>query len=261
MAFNFQQKTMKKRTILLVEDDAAVRDIIKTAFEGEYHVLEASMCSEAVEQAGNQLDCALIDYKLPDGNGFDVLRALRETKNEVPAILMTAYGSEDLVIKALRAGATDFLKKPLSLSYLRKKISNILEGRRGDEYPGNLPDAEEFILDGIAAYMEENYSKELTREKLAEMARMNKYKFSKAFNEKFGKGMKSYLNGIRIKKAVELLKSNKNLSISDVAFFVGYESVSHFNRAFREILGISPKEYRIHHAKSSPQSGHLWALE
>ena len=72
---------------------------------------------------------------------------------------------------------------------------------------------------------------------------MDKYKLSKLFNERFGQSMKSYLNTIRIKKAAELLQ-NQELGVAEVAFSVGYGSVPHFCRVFREAYGLSPKEHR-----------------
>lgn len=75
------------------------------------------------------------------------------------------------------------------------------------------------------------------------MACMNIYKFSKTFKERIGQSLPSYLNSIRIKKAAELLK-NPDLSITEIAYFVGFGSVEHFIRIFKEVYGVSPKEYR-----------------
>lgn len=251
---------MGRKTILLVEDDAVIRDIIKSAFEREYDVLEASGCSEAYELSGNSIDIALIDYMLPDGDGFDVLKKIRYMKPKLPVIILTAYGSEDVVVKALRVGATDYIKKPLVLASLRSKVAYILAGRKGEELIGNSENInkEEFLLDGVAIYIDNNYSDELTRDMLAERICMNKYKFSKIFNERFGQSIKSYINNIRVKKATELLKNNGDLRIADIAVKVGYKNIMHFERVFKEIYGVSPKEYRSNPPDASPQCGYLW---
>lgn len=248
---------MVRKTVLLVEDDAVIRDIIKSAFEREYDVLEASGCSEAIKLLRNHVDIALIDYMLPDGDGFDVLKAIRDKKPKLPAIILTAYGSEDVVVKAFRAGAIDYIKKPLVLSSLRRKVADILAGKRGEELTENPMkiDTEDFLLDGVAIYIENNYSDELTRDMLAERICMNKYKFSKIFNERFGQSIKSYVNNIRVKKAAELLKNNRDLRIADIAVTVGYKNIMHFERVFKEIYGVSPKEYRSNPADACPQAG------
>jgi CheY-like chemotaxis protein len=175
-----------KRTILLVEDDAVIRDIIRSAFEREYNVLEASRCSEALEILISAIDIALIDYMLPDGDGIDLLRAIRQVKSALPVLIMTAYSSEDVISKALRAGATDYVRKPLVLAYLRRRVSDLLARREEDEAIETLEDRESFVLDGIAVFMEDNYSSDITLDQLAERACMNKFKFSKSFNERFG---------------------------------------------------------------------------
>jgi len=249
-----------KRSVLIVEDDASVRDILRSALEREYNVLEASGCSEAASLLGNPIDIALIDYILPDGNAFDVLKAIRKVKPELPIIVMTAYSTEGLVIRALRAGATEYVKKPLVLAHLRKMISNILEGKKEDELAENLGYGEDFILDGIAAFMEDNYSDDITLDQLAEKVCMNKYKFSKVFNERFGQNIRAYLARIRVKKGAELLK-NRDLRIADIAFSVGFGSVEHFIRSFEKIYGVTPKEYRINPTKACQEGCHLWDLD
>src|SRR4030042_293201 len=158
-----------KKSILLVEDDVVVRDVLKQALEREYIILEASRYSEAIEQLTNRIDLALIDYDLPDRDGFEVLNAIRETTPIIPSIIITAYGDEELALKALRAGATDYMKKPLSLKYLRSKLSQILYENKVDEEPEIVESRDKFIMDGVTLYLKENYMKELTRKAIMSM--------------------------------------------------------------------------------------------
>ncbi len=206
-------------------------------------MLEAANCHEAFKQINDPLDLALIDYQLPDGDGFDVLKALREAKPELPVIMITAYSTESLAIKALRSGVTDYLKKPFTFAYLTGRLSELLEGKKNGDMPEGGGSREMFIMDCIAALIENNYTKDLTRDELAERARMDKHKFSKAFNGRFGQGLKSYVNSIRTRKAAEMLR-NQELSVAEVAFSVGYGSVPHFCRVFKETYGLPPEEYR-----------------
>ena len=235
---------MKKKAILLVEDDSVVRDMLRGALEREYHVLEASTYSEAIKHIGNPIHIALIDYNLPDADGFDVLKAIREVKPEVPAILMTAYSTDNLVIKALRLGVTDFIRKPLSFAYLRGKLSELLEGKEKQDNPDQVRSSEVFVMDCIAAFIEENFDKDLCRNELADKAHMERHKFSRVFNAHFGKNFKSHLNSIRVNKAAELLKKDIHLNVTDIAISVGYNGVSHFEKVFREAYGVSPSRYR-----------------
>lgn len=244
---------MERKSILLVEDDANVRNIIKFALERNYRVLEASGYLEAIDHLSKPVDLALIDYVLPGRDGFELLKAIREIKPTLPAIIMTAYSNETVAIEALRAGATDYIKKPLSLRYLMIRVSEILgeeiDVRHTEEDngpPEGVENKDEFIMDGIAAYIEEKYMEVLTLDKLAVMAGMNKFRLCRAFKERFGQTFKSYLNSVRIKNAKELLKS-PDLSISEIAYIAGYGSIVHFERIFKKRCGMSPKEYRRRH--------------
>ena len=240
---------MNKKTILLVEDDTVVREVIKDALKREYNVLEASGYSEAIKLFSYPIDLALIDYILPDGDGFEVLKAIREVKPELPAIIMTAYSNENVVLMAIRTEVADYIKKPLKLAYLRKRLSEILGDMEANKNLEGLESREEFVLDGVAAYLEEKYMKELTLDKVAGMACMSRFRFCRRFKERFGQSFVSYLNSIRVKNAAELLKK-PNLTITEIAQFVGYKSITHFERMFRTIHGISPGEYRKKARKS-----------
>jgi two-component system response regulator YesN len=236
---------MDMKTVLLVEDDILVGDIIISSLSTKYCVLMAVNCSEALKCLKNLIHLALIDYILPDGDGFDIVKAIKTEKPGLPIILMTAYSHENVVLRALRLGITDYIKKPLSLKYLTRKIHDILEGNSlsGDMENEVTKSRKEFLIDGVEDYIATNYMKDLRLEKLAKMACMSKFAFCKAFKEKFGQNYISFLNAVRIKNASELLR-NPDLSITDVAFFVGYESVEYFDRRFRALYGTSPNKYR-----------------
>ncbi len=231
---------MGRKTILLVDDDGVLRELLKDFLERQYDVLEASMYSEAMDCLGKHIDLALVDYSLPDKDGLDVSKEIRRQKGGLPVILMTGYSTEDLVVRALRAGVTDYVRKPFNLSYLMMKLSVMLEGEEERWTTEYVESREAFIIDCIAAFVEENYMKDLTRDQLAEKACMDRHKFSKAFNKRMGVSLPYFLNGLRIRKAAELLK-NPDLSISEVARLVGYKSLVQFDRVFKDAYGIPPK--------------------
>jgi len=234
---------VEKKTILLVEDDGVLRDLIRDALGRRYRLVEAASYSEAMKQIGRPIDLALIDYSLPDGNGLDILEEIRESDPTLPVIMMTAHSTENLAIKSFRSGATDYLKKPFTFAYLTEKLSEILEGKKNRKQKDGTASRDVFIIDCIAAFIEENYRKHLTRDELAAKAHIDKYKFSRVFNERFGQDLKPYLNAVRTRKAAELLQ-NRELDIAEIAFSVGYGSVAHFCRVFKGAYGLSPTAYR-----------------
>ena len=239
---------MNRKTILLVEDDAIIRETTKLILETKYDVLDAQDSAEAAAKSRENIDLAVIDYILPDRDGFYLLEEIRKAKPLLPVIIMTSYGTEQIAIKAFRRGVTDYIKKPLDIPYLMNKISELL-GEDSDikdtsnKYFNSIENRDEFIMEGIARYMEEKHMEDLTREKILDMAMMNRDKFCKLFKERFGQTFISYLQSIRIKNGAALLK-NPDLTISEIARFVGFGSVVHFERVFKEGYELSPREYR-----------------
>ena len=118
--------------ILLVEDKDSLRAMLRHALEREGHgVLEARDQPEAVRLL-QQTQPALVlsDLRLPIGDGFGVLRASKETDADVPVIVMTAFGSIEDAVTAMKAGALDFLAKPVDPEHLLLLVNRALEQRR-----------------------------------------------------------------------------------------------------------------------------------
>jgi YesN/AraC family two-component response regulator len=232
-----------KTTILLVDDDVNVKDTITAAICRDYAVVDAWNCSEAVACLAQGVDLVLADYYLPDGHGLQVLKAIRERALRIPVIIMTGYSSDDLAIQAFRSGVTDFLKKPFQMKYLRSRLSEILGNMSVSEYK-NVPKGSDLLdMEGVAAYIRHNYQEDIRRDKLAEMAGMEIHQFSRVFNERFGRSVKTYLNQMRCEHAGNLLRES-NLSITEIAHCVGFGSLSQFNRSFKEVFGAMPSDYR-----------------
>jgi YesN/AraC family two-component response regulator len=242
-----------KNSLLVVDDDALIRDVLKGAFNSHYLVLEASSCSDVMNFPSQSIDLAIIDYFLPDRDGFEVLQSLRGKNPTIPAIIMTGYGNEDLIIQALRNNVTDYMKKPLDLMYLRQRVADILRNVKKRE-DNILPPGKGSQLDSITKHIQDNYMTELTLDKLARLACMSRFSFSRAFSERFDQCLTSYVNSVRLKNAGELLL-NSHDSITDIAFSVGYRNLGHFNRVFKTTYKMSPRDYRkrkVHNHQGIP---------
>ncbi len=117
--------------ILLVEDDDDLRLALKEVLnQAQYHVMAVSNVSQASEAIDrNKFDLSILDIRLPDGNGIDLLRKLRQTNEDNVVIMMTAYAEVDLAVDAIRLGADDFIKKPFDMDELLVRIAEILKKR------------------------------------------------------------------------------------------------------------------------------------
>ena len=123
---------MSAPSILLVEDKDSLRAMLKLALESQgHHVIEARDEPEAVAALKDfQPALVLSDLRLPKGDGMGVLRAVKEVDAELPVIVMTAHGSIQDAVEAMKHGALDFLAKPVDPDHLLLLVSRALEQRR-----------------------------------------------------------------------------------------------------------------------------------
>lgn len=101
----------------------------------------------------------------------------------------------------------------------------------------------DFYVHEALEYIEHNFQNDISVEKIAEVCGLNRSYFGKIFREAVGKTPQEFILSFRMAKASELLKLTK-LSIADIGNAVGYENPLHFSRAFRNIYGIPPREWR-----------------
>ena len=123
---------MPRPRILIVDDEAAIRFSIRDFLELHgYEIVEADACQSAEETfRATGPDAAILDYRLPDGNALDLLPRLKQIDPSVPLVILTALGSIELAVRAIREGAENFLTKPLELPALLVVLERLLEGRR-----------------------------------------------------------------------------------------------------------------------------------
>ncbi|MGI9492704.1 MAG: sigma-54-dependent transcriptional regulator [Geminicoccaceae bacterium] len=114
--------------ILLVEDQTALARTYQGFLRQEpYSLRHVETGALALDAIGNQPSAILLDLKLPDADGLDILRTIRERGLTMPVIVITAHGSMQTAIDAMRAGATDFLVKPFQAERLKVTLKNALE--------------------------------------------------------------------------------------------------------------------------------------
>jgi len=129
---------MARRTILVIEDDAAIRQGIVDALEFErYETLEAADGREGLQKALTAAcDLILLDLVLPHRDGLEILREVRDARPTLPVIILTARGSESDRVEGLRLGADDYVVKPFSVRELLARVEAVI--RRSPERPTDV---------------------------------------------------------------------------------------------------------------------------
>ncbi|HEX9114026.1 MAG TPA: sigma-54 dependent transcriptional regulator, partial [Nitrospirota bacterium] len=119
-------------TILIVEDKESMLDMLKQTLEGEgYNIITARDGAEGIKKlADERIGVVLTDLKLPKKDGFEVLRAVKQESPLLPVIVMTAFGTIETAVKAVKEGAYDFLTKPFDTDHLLVLIKRGLDTTR-----------------------------------------------------------------------------------------------------------------------------------
>ena len=119
-------------TILVIEDKESMRAMLKQTLEGEgYEVITAQDGAEGIKKLSDErIGLVLTDLKLPKKDGFDVLKAVKQESPLLPVIVMTAYGTIETAVRAVKEGAYDFLTKPFDTEHLLVLIKRALDTSR-----------------------------------------------------------------------------------------------------------------------------------
>ncbi len=247
---------MEEKKILIVEDEKEQADCLrelltlKPGFNWRAEdVILAASGTEAIERLVPDIAVVVLDIILPDMSGLEVLRHIREHHPSIPVIVVTAYGTEDLCLRAFRLGAKDYVKKPFSFDELLKKIDAILSGSFGriddDAEVSESPMIPPQILSKLVkakTYIDYNYMLPITISELSSVSGLNRVYLCKYFRALTGYTCNAYIRRLRLDHAVQLLKEGDN-SISDVSMKLGY-SPKYFSTLFKKTYGVVPKKIK-----------------
>jgi DNA-binding NtrC family response regulator len=121
---------MPSRRVLVLDDEKLVRWSLSERLKADgYEPIQAASVAEAIRATARvDIDAAILDYHLPDGDGIAVLKRLRQDDPDLPVIMLTANKDVDLVVEAVKAGASDYVAKPFEVHDVSLRLSRALEG-------------------------------------------------------------------------------------------------------------------------------------
>lgn len=126
---------MARNRILVIDDEPGLRFGVRDFLEMHgFHIDEAASCRDAQQMfRSSRPDVVIADYMLPDGTALDLLPRLKEIDSEIPLLILTAHGSIDLAVRAIKEGAEQFLTKPLELPALLVILERLLANQRNHQ--------------------------------------------------------------------------------------------------------------------------------
>jgi signal transduction histidine kinase len=121
------QQRLDGRSILVVDDESVIRDLCAKILKG-YRILQAENGAEALRLLEREtVDVILTDVMMPIMNGLDLLRQIKERRPDQLVVVMTGYADKEVILRALKADADDFINKPINLLQLKTTIDKVLE--------------------------------------------------------------------------------------------------------------------------------------
>lgn len=256
-------ENLASRIMLVVEDNPDVRTLIRTHFLSKYQVLEASNGREGWSQALEVIpDVIVSDVLMPDVDGYEFCKKVKkdERTSHIPVLLLTALHSKEHEIKGLSSGADDYITKPFDLAILQTKIENMLSIRDSlkQKYSGEITlqprnivisSPEEKFLQKAVEVVENNIADaELDIERFAQEVGVSRMQLYRKLNALTDMTVKEFIRSVRLKRATQLIMQEK-MTVSEIAYAVGFKDLSHFRKCFRQMFGMNATEYRQKHKK------------
>lgn len=247
-----------KPVVLIVEDSADVRAYVRGFLDKHYTVEEAENGKKGLEKArGMAIDLVISDIMMPVMDGVQFCKELKgdDLTNHIPVILLTARATTEGKLEGLDIGADDYVVKPFDARELMARTKNLIDTRRKlwEKYhrqvtlgPANITVAstDEQFLKRFTEHIEQHVSEaEYDTEALAHDMCMSRMQLNRKLNALTGHPTHELVRQYRLQRAAQLLQ-NQAGNVSQVAFESGFNSLSHFTRAFREQFGVLPSEYR-----------------
>ena len=248
-----------KQTLLIVEDNADIRQYLTMGLEKLYNIITASNGEEGLEIAHqNMPDLVITDVMMPKMDGNQLCKKLKtdiETCH-IPIIMLTAKTTINQKIEGLENGADSYIPKPFNPKHLLVRIEKLLELRKtlrekfssdvtfnAEETAITIPDRD--LLKKTTSVIKKRLSDpSLSVETLSNELGISRGHLQRKLKSLTGQNPNEFIRIIRLKQAAEILKNN-DVSIAEVADMVGFGSQSYFSTAFTKQFNISPKQWKI----------------
>ena len=242
--------------VLVIDDDDGTR-------EGFAYVLTDAGCTVSTAETGHRglalarietFDVALIDLRLPDLSGLDILQQLRASGNATPAIIVTGFGCVRSAVGAMKLGALDVVEKPLVGDDLVDLVrSAVRHARAARATPAANSPIEDARIREVIDLLEREPTTTLSSQALAARFAIGPSRLRHLFRAAVGMSLGRFRQERRLQFAATLL-INTHERISEIAYRIGFRNLSAFDKAFRRQTGVSPKAYRAEHQRE-PQEG------
>lgn len=258
-AFQSLPTPINKRKILIIEDDKDIRKLLQEELGLYFETETAVDGNDGLDKAHtDEYELIVCDVLMPGLTGFEITRKLKNNfkTSHIPIILLTALSSPENQLEGIENGADAYISKPFSIKYLLTRIYKLIEQRdKLREKFSKTPETQHETMcftqkdkdffTRMTTILEENMGRsDFSIEEFASLMRISKTGFYSKVKGVTGLSPVEYLRVVRLKKATELLTANKEITITEVAYRLGFNDPLYFSRCFKQQFGVSPSNYQ-----------------
>ncbi|WP_229220145.1 two-component regulator propeller domain-containing protein [Dyadobacter beijingensis] len=254
---DMKEASAESHTMLVIDDDAEIRQYLATVFAGKYKMFEAGSGEEGLELVRRHLpDIVISDVMMGGTSGIDLCRQMKldMALSHIPVILLTASTSQDVRLKGIEGGADDYISKPFDKDILVARVASILRNRNDlqryfyNEITLQTSDFKisaeyrEFLTECIRIVENHITDPHFNVKLLASEIGMSHSTLYNRIKSISGQSATSFVRFIRLRKAAQLLITT-DITISETAFSVGINDIRYFREHFQKLFGMKPSDY------------------
>ena len=247
-----------RHTVMVVDDNADFRAYLEAELGKNYNVVVASDGEACLRKiSAVQPDVLVCDVMMPKMDGFEVTKKVKgniETSH-IPVILLTARTSDDTRLEGYETGADAYLTKPFKMDILEARIRNLIEERQGrissfskavEVNPSEVArtSLDEKLMARIMDSIERNMDNtDYSVEELSSDVSMHRMNLYRKLQSLVGMTPSEFIRTVRVKRAAQILSERPDISLSELADLVGFNTPKYLNKYFKEIFGCTPSQY------------------
>ncbi len=251
----------EQQIMLITEDNKEVRAFIASLFNNNFKIIEAENGKQGFDKTLKYMpDIIISDIMMPEYDGFEFCNDIKQNEqtNHIPVILLTAKTAEEHKLTGYKIGADDYVVKPFSSELLIVRVNNLLKNRaklkeiyrkryllddNGITTENEGTDNVDKFLNKVKALIKENmYNETYSVNQLANDLNISRIHLNRKLKSILGVSPSEFIKLNRLNEAMHILKTEPKLTISEVAYDVGFKDVSHFSKAFKAHYGKRPSE-------------------
>ena len=255
-----------KPQIVIAEDDDEIRNYLQQELSGDYEVKTCINGRDALAEVYRTLpDIVISDIMMPEMDGNTLCSQLKTNPqtNHIPVILLTAKNRDEDKLEGLETGADAYIVKPFNMDILRRTIINLMNARqllrqkfgKTERLEEQVEDVQmkspdEKLLERMMQTINKHLNNsDLSVDMIAEEVGISRVHLHRKMKELTGQTPHDFIRSLRLKQAAHLL-ATRNMNITEVVYACGFSNAASFSTMFKNVYGMSPREYMKEHQKS-----------